>query len=142
MIYLDVTGACLLPLQSGIPRTTRGIFRLLAGEKPEETCPVFWQPFRGTYTELSKRARSLLLDPFPTLAASKRTPRDSTVPLLWASFSDLLGPWPQALPLPQLMKPEDTLPIPSLFPDNRLEYLLQLMPCPGKKIAIFHDAIP
>lgn len=142
MIYVDVTGACLLPLQSGIPRTTRGIYRLLREQMPEKVTPVFWQPFRGSYTKLSDRAWSLLDDPF-TNGKAKKAPRDSTVPILWASFSDLLGPWPQALPLHQLMQKEDTLLLTSIFPDNRLGYLRRLAEnFPGQKIAIFHDAIP
>ena len=142
MIFVDVTGACLLPLQSGIPRTTRGIHRLLREQMPEEITPVFWQPFRGSYTKLSDRARSLLDDPFAH-GNAKKAPRDSTVPILWASFSDLIGPWPQALPLHQLMQKEDTLLLTSIFPDNRLGYLRRLTEnSPGQKIAVFHDAIP
>jgi glycosyltransferase involved in cell wall biosynthesis len=142
MIYVDVTGACLLPLQSGIPRTTRGIYRLLDDHLPGETIPIFWQPFRGGYTQLSSRARTLLQNPFATRFRSKRTPRDSTLPLLWASFSDLFSAWPPAVPLPQRMRPDDTFLLTSLFPDNRLEYLERMASAPGFKIAIFHDAIP
>jgi glycosyltransferase involved in cell wall biosynthesis len=140
MIYADVTSACLLPLQSGIPRTTRGIYRLLVDHEPG-VVPLFWQPFRGTYTELSPRARKLLDNPFaePRL---KKPPRDSTIPLLWASFSDLLGPWPKTVPLQCSLHSDDTLLLTSIFPDNRLEYLQRLMTAPGRKIAIFHDAIP
>jgi len=142
MIYVDVTGACLLPLQSGIPRTTRGVYRLLGDHLPGTVTPLFWQPFRGGYTQLSSRARTLLQDPFAACLRSKRTPRDSTLPLLWASFSDLLGAWPPAVRLPQRLRPGDTLLLTSLFPDNRLEYLERLVSAPGCKIAIFHDAIP
>jgi len=142
MIYVDVTGACLLPLQSGIPRTTRGVYQLLVEQKSKEIRPLFWQPFRGCYTDLSIRAQALLRDPFSVIASSKKTPRDSTLPLLWASFSDLLGPWPQVVPLNKFMGPQDTFFITSIFPDNRLEYLQRLMSHPGQKIAIFHDAIP
>lgn len=136
MIYLDVTGACLLPLQSGIPRTTRGLWQLLR-EKEGEVTPVFWQPFRGCYTWLSPRARQLLEG--SVLPGS--VPRDSTWPLLWASFCDLRF-WPEEVPLARLMKAEDTLLLTSLFPDNRLGYLRRLIGRPGRKVAIFHDAIP
>jgi len=141
MIYVDVTSACLLPLQSGIPRTTRGIHQLLV-DHVTEISPLFWQPFRNTYTELSPRARQLLDNPFANRRPSDQPPRDSTVPLLWASFSDLLRPWSKAVPLPRLMHAEDVLLLTSVFPDNRLEYLQKLAKSPGRKIAIFHDAIP
>lgn len=142
MLYVDVTAACLLPLQSGIPRTTRGIYRLLAENEPEKIAPIFWQPFRHSYTKLSSRSQSLLDDPFSAATSSHTTPRDSTGPLLWASFSDLLGKWPPAVPLAKLLGAKDTLFLTSLFPDNRLEYLLRLASRPGRKIALFHDAIP
>jgi glycosyltransferase involved in cell wall biosynthesis len=142
MIYVDVTAACLLPLQSGIPRMTRGIYRLLNEHLPEEIIPVFWQPFRGCYTKLSARSRMLLEDPFFD-SQSKRVPRDSTIPLLWASFSDLVGRWPQAMPLHAHMRAGDTLLLTAILPDNRLPYLQRLTTSsPGRKIAVFHDAIP
>jgi glycosyltransferase involved in cell wall biosynthesis len=136
MIYLDVTAGCLLPLQSGIPRTTRGLWRLLR-EPASEITPCFWQPFRAGYTRLSSRSRVLLEDPL----APHRSPRDATLPLLAASFSDLRF-WPEPLPLHRIMRATDTLLLTSLFPDNRLGYLHRLMDCPGRRIAIFHDAIP
>jgi glycosyltransferase involved in cell wall biosynthesis len=40
------------------------------------------------------------------------------------------------------MRTEDVLLLTSIFPDNRLEYLQKLTKSPGRKIAIFHDAIP
>jgi len=137
MIFLDVTAACLLPLQSGIPRTTRGLHRLLAQEMPDGMTPLFWQPFRGCYTRLSPRSGALLENPF--VAGS--IPRDSTIPLLRAAFSDLRF-WPKAVPLPRDLRAGDTLLLTSLFPDNRLGYLHRLANSPGRKIAIFHDAIP
>jgi glycosyltransferase involved in cell wall biosynthesis len=137
MIYLDVTAGCLLPLQSGIPRTTRGLWRLLR-ESPAETTPCFWQPFRGRYTELSPRSRSLLEN---NLEPPSRSPRDTTLSLLWASLADLRF-WPKTLPLHRIMKASDTLLLTSLFPDNRVAYLQRLLDRPGRKIAIFHDAIP
>jgi glycosyltransferase involved in cell wall biosynthesis len=138
MIFIDVTAACLLPLQSGIPRTTRGLYRLLEDEAPRIT-PIFWQPFRRCYTRLSTRARALLENPFAD--ADRPVPRDSTWPLLRASLSDLRF-WPSAVPLPRDLRTGDTLLLTSLFPDNRLGYLHRLMEKPGRKIAIFHDAIP
>jgi len=142
MIYVDVTGACLLPLQSGIPRTTRGLYRLLGDHFPGELTPLFWQTFRGSFTELSRHAQTLLQGSCNGGFQSGRGPRDSTLPLLWASFSDLLGAWPAAVPLPRRLQSGDVLLLTSLFPDNRLEYLERMVPAPGFKIAIFHDAIP
>ena len=140
MIYLDVTGGCLLPLQSGIPRTAREIHRL-AKARLASCTPVRWQPFRRGFTRLSPHAASLLQNPFGERSLRRKPPRDTTAPILLASLRDLL-PWPAAVPLHRAMKAGDTLLLTSLFPDNRLEYLDRLAARPGKKIAIFHDAIP
>jgi glycosyltransferase involved in cell wall biosynthesis len=139
MISIDVTGGCLLPLQSGIPRTTRHIFRLVRENRPG-TVPVMWQPFRFGYTHLSPHSRAILEDRF-TLSPTARAPRDSTLPLLAACLRDLM-PWPAAAPLHRTMRDGDLLLLTSLFPDNRLEYLTKLCRCPGRRIAVFHDAIP
>ena len=140
MIYVDVTGGCLLPLQSGIPRTTRNIFRLLEEHRPG-TEPVMWQPFRLGYTRLSSRARAILDDRF-MLPPRARAPRDSTLPFLAACLRELIPPWPAGMPLHRCMQKRDTLLLTSLFPDNRLEYLSRLCAGPGRRISLFHDAIP
>jgi glycosyltransferase involved in cell wall biosynthesis len=141
MIYLDVTGGCTLPLQSGIPRTTRAIARL-ARFRLRDVMPIRWQPFRGTYTRLSPRASALLEDRPSVLPPSHRAPRDTTGPLLMAALRDLIPPWPKAEPLHRTLRAADTLLLTSLFPDNRIGYLEKLATAPGRKVAIFHDAIP
>ncbi len=140
MISIDVTGGCLLPLQSGIPRTTRNIYRLLAEHLPG-CVPVAWQPFRLGYTRLSSRAIAILENRF-TPPPGARAPRDSTLPFLAACLRELRPPWPARVPLRRTMQSDDTLLLTSLFPDNRLEYLLKLCRQPGRRIALFHDAIP
>lgn len=140
MIYVDVTAACLLPLQSGIPRTTRGLFRWLSGNR-EGVVPVLWQPFFHGYTGLSPRARQLLDDPFAGSGPGETPPRDWTVPLLWASWKHAWS-GPRRLRLRRDLRAGDTLLVTSLFPDNRLLYLDDLLSGPGRKVVIFHDAIP
>jgi glycosyltransferase involved in cell wall biosynthesis len=137
MMYLDVTGGCTLPLQSGIPRTTREMHRL-ARERLSEVTPIRWQPFRGTYTRLSPRATALLENRFPE---PSRAPRDTTGPLMLAALRDLAS-WPAAVPLHRTLRAADTFLLTSLFPDNRLGHLEKLAAAPGRKMALFHDAIP
>jgi len=141
MIYLDVTGGCLLPLQSGIPRTTREIYRL-AQARLADSMPIRWQPFRRGYTRLSLRAIALLQNPLGGRTLQRKAPRDTTGPILIASLRDLAPPWPSRVPLRQILRTGDTLLLTSLFPDNRLEYLERLGNGAGRKVAIFHDAIP
>jgi glycosyltransferase involved in cell wall biosynthesis len=138
MIYLDVTGGCTLPLQTGIPRTTREVHRLFAARR-HDLLPIRWQPFRRSYTRLSARAVALLEN---RLAPPPRPPRDTTGPWLIAALRDLALPWPPSVPLHRRLRATDTLILTSLFPDNRLAGLEKLLARPGRKIAIFHDAIP
>jgi len=140
MISIDVTGGCLLPLQSGIPRTTRNIYKLLQEHRPD-TVPVMWQPFRLGYTHLSERANAILENRY-TPPPGAAAPRDATGPFLAACLRELSLPWPAAAPLRRTMRDSDTLLLTSLFPDNRLEYLAKLCRCPGRRVALFHDAIP
>jgi glycosyltransferase involved in cell wall biosynthesis len=141
MTYLDVTGGCVLPLQSGIPRTTRELHRLMQG-RLSDYLPIRWQPFRRGYTRLSRRAAALLHNPFGERGLRGTPPRDTTGPLLRASLRDLAPPWAASVPLRRTLQSGDVFLITSLFPDNRLEYLMDLAQGPARKIAIFHDAIP
>jgi len=75
MIFVDVTGACLLPLQSGIPRTTRGLYRKLV-EKRQDVTPLVWQPFYFGYTGLTPESKRLLDDPFPSSGDLGKAPSD------------------------------------------------------------------
>lgn len=140
MIFVDVTGACLLPLQSGIPRTTRGLYRKLV-EKRQDVTPLVWQPFYFGYTGLTPESKRLLDDPFPSSGDLGKAPSDSTLSLLGAGFRDALR-CPRRICLGRRMREEDSLLLTSLFPDNRLLFLNRLVREPGRKIAIFHDAIP
>lgn len=143
MIYLDVTGACRLPLQTGIPRTTRALYKLIRdGGGLSDMLPVAWQPFTANYTSLSPRAVGLLHTPFAGKQSSGNTPSDSTLPILAAALGDAIRYAPPTVRAGQMCARGSILLISSLFPDNRLEYLLRLKGTPGRRLAIFHDAIP
>jgi glycosyltransferase involved in cell wall biosynthesis len=136
MLYLDVTGGCTLPLQSGIPRTTREVHRLIQS-RLGDVVPMRWQPFRHAYTRLSSRARAVL----ENRVTPRRPPRDTTWPIMFAALRDLPS-WPATVPLHLRLGPADKVVLTSIFPDNRLAYLEKLRRAPGRRIAFFHDAIP
>lgn len=147
MIWLDVTGACRLPLQTGIPRTTRELYKFLRGGGVGggglgDVLPVAWQPFTASYSRLSPVATGLLHSPFAGKHSSRKSPSDSTWPILAAALGDALRYSPPQVEAKSLGVRGSTLLITSLFPDNRLEYLLKLKGQPGRRLAIFHDAIP
>ncbi len=135
-MYLDVTGGCTLPLQSGIPRMTRELHHLARLRLPE-VMPIRWQPFRASYTRLSRHASNVL----ENRITPRTPPRDTTGPLLFAALRDLTA-WPASVPLQREMRESDTLLLTSVFPDNRLAYLEKLARRPGRKIALVHDVIP
>jgi glycosyltransferase involved in cell wall biosynthesis len=141
MIYLDVTGGCRLPLQTGIPRTTRELFSGLRRHLPD-LLPVAWQPFSEHYTRLSPMAERILGDPFGDELSRRRPPSDSTLPIMAAALNDMLRHAPGKIRSEKFVAPDATLLITSIFPDNRLEYLLRLKGSAGRRLAIFHDAIP
>lgn len=142
MIYFDVTAACRLALQTGIPRTTRALHSLIQGME-EEMIPIVWQPFLQSYTELSPRSVALLQDSNAfTRSQTKKPPRDSTMPFVIASLRDLLLERPKRISLDHRIGPQDTLLISSMFPDNRVEFLAAGRGKAGRRVAIFHDAIP
>jgi glycosyltransferase involved in cell wall biosynthesis len=144
MIYLDVTGGCRLPLQTGIPRATRALHALLERSGIPVT-PVVWQPFRHGYTSLSPRGRELLEGHLGINtgkdAKQEPPPRDDTWPYLKSCLEDLIlrNPKPKNL---KKMGRDETLLVTSLFPDNRVEYLMGMMGHTGRCMAIFHDGIP
>ena len=105
------------------------------------SCPFAGNPFAAPIRGLSRRATALL-ENRATASDSRRAPSDTTGPLLMAALRDLIPPWPQAAPLHRTLRPADTLLLTSLFPDNRIGYLEKLASAPGRRVAIFHDAIP
>ena len=145
MIYLDVTGGCRLPLQTGIPRTTRALHALLQRSGIPVT-PLVWQPFRHCYTQLSRRGLELLENPLAVTTHDTRkqglAPSDDTWPYLKACMEDLILRNPKSRNLRKRMGRDETLLVTSLFPDNRVEYLMEMMGRPGRRMAIFHDGIP
>jgi glycosyltransferase involved in cell wall biosynthesis len=143
MIYLDVTGACRLPLQTGIPRTTRELYRLLKRSSSfSNVLPVTWQPFTANYTRLSPGVERMLEDPCAIEFSDRKPPSDSTLPILASALKDLLLHAPKRVGAKFFRTSDSVLLITSIFPDNRLEYQLKLQGKPGRRLAIFHDAIP
>jgi glycosyltransferase involved in cell wall biosynthesis len=64
------------------------------------------------------------------------------LPILIAALGDALRFSSPKVNAERMCAQGSTLLITSIFPDNRLEYLLKLKGRPGRRIAVFHDAIP
>jgi glycosyltransferase involved in cell wall biosynthesis len=139
MIYLDVTSAAASSLNAGVQRAARGIHRHLHADS--EVCPVRWDFSAKCYALLSPREYLFLTDPFGSDA------KPVSIPLLngLASTGALSDRWSRrarGLRLATFLKPGDLLLIPDLCWDSRIRSWSKLARLPGRKVAIFHDAMP
>ncbi|MDX6765165.1 MAG: glycosyltransferase family 1 protein [Candidatus Methylacidiphilales bacterium] len=142
MIYMDVTSASASPINMGVQRTVRGLHRLLASGMGAAVTPVRWDFFRRNYALLSKRERDFLENPFASYQSGQ------AVPGRWQWKSWLASCWDSAtrgarlIDLSSVMGKNDVLFIPDLCWDLRIYSWKRLASWPGRKVAVFHDAMP
>jgi glycosyltransferase involved in cell wall biosynthesis len=140
MIYLDVTSAAASPVNMGVHRTIRGLHAHLGARHP--VTPLRWD-FRGQcYARLSAREESNLRSPFASYREAAAVPGRGD----WRHW---LGDWRDARSRParrldprELLRAGDTLLIPDLCWDPRIRAWEGLAALPGRRVAIFHDAMP
>jgi glycosyltransferase involved in cell wall biosynthesis len=139
MIYLDVTGAATSRLSTGIQRAARGIHGVL---EREGVLPLVWDQKGRCYASLSSLEREYLEKPF------SRGFRKFLWPDLQEQYCTLhgirnrLGRSARRIPWTGLLGPSDTLLITDLCWDARVDAWSDLAREPGRKVAIFHDAMP
>jgi len=135
MIYLDATSAAASPANMGVQRTVRGVHAHLAARHP--VTPLRWDFDRRFYARLSPREETHLRSPFAAHAADS------------GRVSRWLAAWRDARSRPRrrvapadLLGPDDILLIPDLCWDHRIHAWAGFAARPGRKVAIFHDAMP
>jgi len=138
MIYLDVTSAAKSAVNMGVHRTVRGIYRYLATSYDQELTPLRWDFQRKNYSTLSNREFDNLTQPF----ASYESPQAVPLNWGWKSWKDDWTRGSRLLPLETCLTEHDTLLIPDLSWDERIHAWEKWKSLLGKKIAIFHDAMP
>ena len=143
VLYLDVTSSSKSPMNTGVQRVVREIFRSLAALT--SVTPLQWDDGLGSYCTLSRRERHFLEAPFargrrPGEAEPGR--RANPVPF-WSKFIrrqlhkrhrlDFAATgWTAA----------DTLFVPEIFQDRRLDWLQALARRQtGRVVGVCHDAI-
>ncbi len=141
MIYLDVTNAAYSFENGGMERAIRGIYRQLHSSGTVQ--PVIWDFLARRYARLSPRENGFLTDPFGSDAKAVSFPFMKSL----ASIGALSDQWTrqfraQGLSLTTLLGPDDVLLIPNLCWDSRVNTWPELERSPGRKVAIFHDAMP
>ena len=139
MIYLDVTSAAESSLNAGVQRVIRGIYRRLHAD--DLVCPLRWDFAAKCYAQLSPREYGFLTNPF----SSNLKPL--SIPILKGLLSagtvrDWFSRPARTMPLTGFLGADDVLLIPDLGWDTRIRSWSQLAQLPGRKIAIFHDAMP
>lgn len=145
MIYLDVTSSCKSPMNTGVQRVVRGIFRALIHERVGLT-PVLWEPRLADYCRLSRREHGFLTAPFAGRAGgrARREPGRlaNRVPGVSKWWRQVVHRRNQ-LHLAARLTAADALFVPEIFQDNRIAWLRELRAArhPAPRVAVFHDAI-
>ena len=142
MLYLDVTSSSKSPLNTGVQRVVRELSRALAALTP--VTPLVWDPALLAYCTLSRRERGFLENPFPSRRASGDSEpgrRANPIPL-WSKLARRLSHRRNRLDLPAILTAADTLFVPEIFQDNRVDWLANLCArTPARRVGLCHDAI-
>lgn len=142
MIYLDVTSAASSPVNMGVHRTVRGIYQNLTASSGFKVIPLRWDFKRQHYARLSQRELGFLENPFAAYQSSPDPLGFSILKGWCAAMQDSCSRPERGLDLNAVMRQEDVLLIPDLSWDQRIKKWEELSQLPGKKIAVFHDAMP
>jgi glycosyltransferase involved in cell wall biosynthesis len=134
MIYLDVTSAAASPVNMGVQRTIRGLYAHLKNH--HAIVPVRWDFQRKSYSQLSPRELSFLEHPFSSYSKAAATPG------LWDWRFFIENRKARRLPYETILQKGNTLLIPDLCWDARIHSWAGMSRFPGRKLAIFHDAMP
>jgi len=140
MIYMDVTSAAASPVNMGVQRTVRGLHAHLRARHP--VTPLRWDFRGGCYARLSPREDANLDHPFASYRDASATPGR------W-NWRHWIGDWRDTRTRParriesrDILRPGDMLIIPDLCWDPRIHAWAGMAALPGRKVAIFHDAMP
>lgn len=147
MIYLDVTSSCKSPMNTGVQRAVRGLYRALSRTPGVAVTPVLWEPRLADYCRLSARERGFLEAPFAGRTGRRARGEPGRVANPVPGLSKL---WRQVvhrrnrLGLAARLRAQDTVFIPEIFQDNRIAWLRELRgqsQTSAQCVAVFHDAI-
>ena len=144
VIYLDVTSSCKSPMNTGVQRVVRELYRSLRAVA--EVTPVLWDPQLATYCTLAHRERKFLEAPFASareLQGGDAEPgrRANPVPL-WSKFARSVLHRRNRIDLPARLTTSDTLFVPEIFQDTRTQWLTCLAgSTPARCVGVCHDAI-
>ena len=139
MIYLDVTSAATSRMSTGVQRAIRGIYQLLKAQKME---PVIWDPEGTCYAHLSDLEKERLVTPFDQGFRKSFWPDVQEQFLTLRGIRNRLGKARRRISQEDFPGEGNMLLIPDLCWDARVRSWENLAAQPGRKVAIFHDAMP
>ena len=141
VIYLDVTSSCKSPMNTGVQRVVRALFRSLSALAP--VTPLVWDPGLESYCTLSHPERGFLENPFRYAREGDAEPGRRANPIpVWSKLARRLTHRWNRLDLPAVLTSTDALFVPEIFQDNRVTWLAQLASrTPARLVAVCHDAI-
>ena len=136
MVFIDVSGACKSPRNTGIQRVTRNICRELREHVP--TTPISWNRVGNRYQLLGQRERNLLERPFEV--SSRPVARPELLGEIF--FAELHRHFFRAeIRLDDKLGADDVLLVPDIYRDGRLKEMPRLLgQTSARTVAIFHDA--
>ncbi len=128
-------------MNTGVQRVVRELFRALAAAGP--VMPLIWDPGLRSYCTLSRRERGFLERPFAAGGASAAEPGRRANPIpVWSKLARRIVHRFHRLDLSALATAADTLFVPEIFQDNRVEFLAGLRSrTPLRRVAVCHDAL-
>ena len=140
MIYLDVTSAAASPVNMGVQRTVRGLYAHLKVREP--ITPVRWDFSRKRYSRLSVREQIFLDHPFASYTKSEAVPGRWNWRAYYEGWKDYWTRHRRGIAHQELLQSRNVLLIPDLCWDTRVHAWSHMAEFPGRKVVIFHDAMP
>jgi glycosyltransferase involved in cell wall biosynthesis len=140
MIYLDATSAASSPVNMGVQRTIRALYAHLKVRSP--ITPVRWDFSAKCYARVSPREQNYLERPFASYKGAAGTPGLWDLTNQYEGWKDAWARRGRGIPHCDLLTNRDVLLIADLSWDSRIHSWSRLAQLPGKKVAIFHDAMP
>ncbi len=139
---MDVTSSCKSPMNTGVQRVVRELFRSLARVVP--VTPLIWDPGLRSYCTLSRRERGFLENPFRKSAADADAEpgrRANPIPV-WSKLVRRLVHRRNRLDLAARLTAADAFFVPEIFQDNRLAFFPALAGAsPARRVVMVHDLV-
>ena len=139
MIYLDVTSAAASRMSTGVQRAIRGIHTCL---KDHDFAPVTWDRLGRCYASLSGLERMRLESPFANGFRKSFWPDVQEQFFSLGGIRDGFGKKERRISMHGFPGEGNLLLIPDICWDSRVGSWEKLAAQPGRKVAIFHDAMP